>query len=184
MNIKGRIHARKILLVYRYEQYFLENAGEKEILMEEIEKIQHVVKQEEGIDEVILKEVMTRDYYSDFDTEIAYIITNYFRKFEEDIIDYDYLKLLGPKFYDYRDQVRDLVNEHTVSFGYDDMDLIDRVIFVLGYVEFLELKTPKEVVINEMVELAKRYGDDKSSKLINGIGHKVLSAVTDDVSKE
>jgi N utilization substance protein B len=49
------------------------------------------------------------------------------------------------------------------------MDLMDRVIFVLGYAEFILLKTPKEIILNEMVELAKRYGDDKSSKLINGI---------------
>lgn len=145
--------------------------------MEEVEKVQHIVRQEEGVEEIILKDVMTRAYYDDFDTEIAYIITNYFRKYEEDTIDYDYIKRIWPKFYQYRDIVRDLVNIHTVSFGYDDMDMIDRVIFVLGYVEYLEIKTPKEVVINEMVELAKRYGDDKSSKLINGIGHKVLSAM-------
>jgi transcription termination factor NusB len=31
-----------------------------------------------------------------------------------------------------------------------------------------------------MVELAKRYGDDKSSKLINGIWHKVLSSLEGD----
>jgi hypothetical protein len=47
MNIKGRIHARKILLVYRYEQYFLETAGTKKILLEDIEKIQKLLKQEE-----------------------------------------------------------------------------------------------------------------------------------------
>lgn len=43
--------------------------------------------------------------------------------------------------------------------------------------EFLELKTPKEIVLNEMIELAKRYGDDQSPKLLNGIGHKVLTEV-------
>ena len=49
------------------------------------------------------------------------------------------------------------------------MDLMDRVLFILGYIEFVELKTPKEVILNEMVELAKRYGDDSSPKLLNGI---------------
>lgn len=60
------------------------------------------------------------------------------------------------------------------------MDLIDRVLFVLGYIEYTELRTPKEVMLNEMVELAKRYGDDSSSKLINGIGHKLLSSIDED----
>ena len=177
MNIKWRIHARKILLVYRYEQYFLENAWKKEALMEDIEKIQHFLKQEEGTEEVILKDIMTKDYYGDFDTEIAYIIEQYFWKVKTKDIDFDYVKIIWPSFYTYRDTVRDLVNEHTVSFWYDEMDLMDRVIFVLWYAELILLKTPKEVILNEMVELAKRYGDDKSSKLINGIGHKVLSSL-------
>jgi transcription termination factor NusB len=29
------------------------------------------------------------------------------------------------------------------------------------------MKTPKEIVLNETIELAKKYGDDGSSKLIN-----------------
>jgi len=146
--------------------------------MEDIEKIQRIVKQEEWTEEVVLKDVLTEHYYEDFDEEIAYIIRNYFAKFTQDEIDYEYIKALWPKFYEYRDIVRDKVNEHTVTFGYDDMDLMDRVLFVLGYIEFVELKTPKEIVLNEMIELAKRYGDDKSPKLLNGIWHKVLSGYT------
>ena len=180
MNIKWRIHARKILLVYRYEQYFLENAWNKEWLMEDIEKIQKFLKQEEWTKEVILKDVMTKEYYDDFDSEIAYIIEQYFWKVKTKDIDFDYVKIIGPSFYWYRDTVRDLVNKHTVTFWYDEMDLMDRVIFVLGYAEFILLKTPKEIILNEMVELAKRYGDDKSSKLINGIWHKVLSSLEGD----
>ncbi|MEI7477699.1 MAG: transcription antitermination factor NusB [bacterium] len=38
------------------------------------------------------------------------------------------------------------------------------------------MQTPKEVILNEMIELAKKYGDDGSSKLINGILHKILTA--------
>jgi transcription termination factor NusB len=48
---------------------------------------------------------------------------------------------------------------------------MDRVIFTMGVIEYEVIKSPKEVIINEMVELAKRYGDAKSSKLINGIAH-------------
>jgi transcription termination factor NusB len=35
--------------------------------------------------------------------------------------------------------------------------------------------TPKEVVINEMVEFGKRYGDESSFKLLNGIAHKLFT---------
>jgi len=44
-------------------------------------------------------------------------------------------------------------------------------------VEYTHLGTPKEVVLNEMVELAKRYGDESSPKLLNGIGHKIFAGL-------
>ncbi len=113
---------------------------------------------------------MAKDYYgADVDDELAYIIENYFRKFEPSEIDFEYINLIGPKFHDYQPTVSEKVNEYTISFSYDEMDIIDRVLFVLGYIEYTELRTPKEIMLNEMVELAKRYGDDSSSKLINGI---------------
>jgi hypothetical protein len=46
--------------------------------MEDIEKIQKFLRQEEGTEEVILKDVMNESYYEDFDAEIAYIIEQYF----------------------------------------------------------------------------------------------------------
>lgn len=182
MNVKARINARKVVLVYFYEQYFLENAATKDALLDEIDKIHKVVDQKAPAQvHVDMKGTMSHDYYGkEVDQEIAYIVENYFRRFEEGEIDFDYIDLIAPKFHDYQPVVRDKVNSFTVTFGYDEMDLIDRVLFVLGYIEYVELRTPKEVVLNEMVELAKRYGDDSSSKLINGIGHKLLSSVDED----
>lgn len=44
--------------------------------------------------------------------------------------------------------------------------------------EYLAHQTPKEVLINEMIEIAKRYGDDSSPKLINGIGHGMIEELS------
>ena len=55
------------------------------------------------------------------------------------------------------------------------MDVLDRAIFLLWYIEFKELSTPKEVVLNETIEIAKRYWDSSSYKLVNWILHKILS---------
>lgn len=38
------------------------------------------------------------------------------------------------------------------------------------------MKTPKEVILNETIKLAKKYGDQWSPKLINWILHKVITA--------
>jgi transcription termination factor NusB len=32
------------------------------------------------------------------------------------------------------------------------------------------------VIINELIELAKRYSDDGSPKLLNGVMHKIITA--------
>jgi transcription termination factor NusB len=37
------------------------------------------------------------------------------------------------------------------------------------------IKTPKLVIINEVVELCKLFGNDQAAKLVNGIIHKILS---------
>jgi len=174
--VTGRIYARKILLTYFYEQYFLENAGKKTRLLEEIEKIQKSIY-EANTEEIDLQSVMRASYYDNIDEEITYITKYFFDNIVSQDIDWSYITRVWSLFWKYEDAVRQQVNKHIVSFSYDDMDLIDRILFVLWYIEFLVIKTPKEVVLNEMIELAKRYGDEQSPKLLNGIGHKILTDI-------
>lgn len=179
MNIKARIIARKIVFCYFFEQYFFVLSGKKSALLDEVEKIAHHMHDPETPD-IVLAEKMDENYYSASDEEVAYIIKRFFEnqwKEEEIKVDPDraYIKTIAPLFWKYEPIVRELVNTHTVTFKFDEMDVLDRVIFVLGYVEWKEMGTPREVMINEMVEFGKRYGDESSSKLLNGIAHKLLS---------
>lgn len=41
--------------------------------------------------------------------------------------------------------------------------------------EILFEDTPREIVINEAVELAKVYGDEKTSEFINGVLAKIVN---------
>ena len=45
-----------------------------------------------------------------------------------------------------------------------DLAILKVAIFELGYT-----KVPYKVVINEAVELAKKYGDDSSKSFVNGV---------------
>ena len=45
---------------------------------------------------------------------------------------------------------------------------IDLTLLKLGVYEIIYSKLPYKVVINEVVELAKKYGDDKSKGFVNG----------------
>lgn len=84
---------------------------------------------------------------------------------------------IAPTFSQYKPIVEEVVDSYVRTFSFSDMDLMDRVLFVLGYAEYSLLKTPKEVLLNEMIELAKRYGDDSSPKLVNGIGHHMIQSI-------
>ncbi len=54
------------------------------------------------------------------------------------------------------------------------MAVTDRNILRLGAYEILYTETPDRVVINEAVELAKRYGTRQSSQFVNGILDRLL----------
>ncbi len=58
------------------------------------------------------------------------------------------------------------------------MAAIDRNVLRLGAYEILMTDTPGRVVINEAVELAKRYGDRQSGQFVNGILDRVLHQTT------
>jgi len=55
------------------------------------------------------------------------------------------------------------------------MATIDRNILRLGAYEIVFTDTPKQVVINEAIELAKRYGTRNSGSFINGILDRLSS---------
>jgi len=46
---------------------------------------------------------------------------------------------------------------------------VDLTLLKLGIFEIIYSKLPYKVVINEVVELAKRYGDDNSKSFVNGV---------------
>ena len=49
------------------------------------------------------------------------------------------------------------------------MAAIDRLILRMAVYELLHLPTPPAVVINEAIELAKKFGSDESARFINGV---------------
>ena len=55
------------------------------------------------------------------------------------------------------------------KWSYDRISKIDLAILEIAIFEILFLKTPYKVAINEAVEMAKIFGDTKSSSFINGV---------------
>lgn len=62
------------------------------------------------------------------------------------------------------------INESSDHWRLDRMALIDRNIMRMAVYEFLFTPdTPPKVVINEAIELAKRFSSEESTQFVNGI---------------
>jgi len=59
-----------------------------------------------------------------------------------------------------------------------DINKVDLAILRLIMFESLQEKTPKKVLINEAIELAKEYGTESSPKFINGVLGKLVMQTT------
>lgn len=66
------------------------------------------------------------------------------------------------------------VAPHLTQFQRDELDTIKKALFVLWITEKKVIKSDPKVVINELVELAKRFWGQDVYKFINGIAHRVL----------
>jgi N utilization substance protein B len=62
-----------------------------------------------------------------------------------------------------------LITETAEHWRLSRMAALDRIILRLAIGEFLHGETPRNVVINEALELAKTFSGDESAKFINGI---------------
>ena len=62
-----------------------------------------------------------------------------------------------------------LITETAEHWRLSRMAALDRLILRLAIGEFLHGETPRNVVINEALELAKTFSGDESAKFVNGI---------------
>jgi len=123
----------------------------------------------------VLKEKFTQHEYIQTEEELKEFVDMFFSNRELEDIDFDYLTSVALAMPKYEETLRDEVNKLTISFTYEEMDTMDQAIFLLWYVERKVLATPKEVMLNEMIELAKRYSDAWAPRLLNGIMHKIFT---------
>lgn len=177
MNIKSRINARKIVLTYLYEKFFVEQFAEKQNLLEEIFRIEKDVNfiQTNDIEKQQTKNLL-KDYYiiGNRQQDIEYLTEFLFKKEKIEWIDFDYIKSIISNYSLYKNLVEQKVDEFTSTFKFFEMDIIDRILFIIWYTEIMELKTDRKIILNEMIELAKRYWDTGSFKLVNWILHKLI----------
>lgn len=73
-----------------------------------------------------------------------------------------------------------MISKHLVNWKLDRIANVDRAILRLAAYEMAYAEDiPVNVSMNEAIELAKRFGDDKATKFVNG----VLSNIKSDIEQ-
>lgn len=75
--------------------------------------------------------------------------------------------------FDNIENIDKVISKYLDNWDLDRLGKTDKAILRLGTYEMLYYDTPKVVVINEAVELSKKYSDDKIVKLINAVLDKI-----------
>lgn len=73
-----------------------------------------------------------------------------------------------------RGELDTLLEERAQNWSLARMAVTDRNVLRLAAFEMLYTDTPARVVINEAIELARRYGSKQSSQFVNGVLDRVL----------
>jgi len=105
------------------------------------------------------------------------------RKMEYDInylikanleVDNEFVKDLVFGVTTYKDTLDELADSHMVDWEIKRLDKTGAAILRMGLYELKYTETPEVVVINEAIELAKKYSDDSVRKIINAVLDKVI----------
>lgn len=68
-----------------------------------------------------------------------------------------------------REETDALIRRHSVNWRLERMPLVDRNILRMSMYEMLHLGTPAPVVIDQGIELARRFSGEASVSFINGV---------------
>ncbi len=74
------------------------------------------------------------------------------------------------------DNIDNTANKYLDKWRIDRLGFTDQAILRMAIYELMYTDTPDLVCINEAIELAKKYSDDKVVKMINGVLDKIYNS--------
>ncbi|HLX07099.1 MAG TPA: transcription antitermination factor NusB [Thermoanaerobaculia bacterium] len=83
---------------------------------------------------------------------------------------FDYAQVLVRGTVDHREEIDAMIRGQADNWRLERMPAVDRNILRLAIYEMLyEQDTPKLVVVDEAIELAKKFGSEQSGRFVNGL---------------
>ena len=104
--------------------------------------------------------------------KIEYNVDDVIKEVEE--IDNEFVKETVYGVITHEEDIDSLANKYLDGWSIDRLGNTDKAILEIGIYELMYTDTPNIVCVNEAVELAKSYSDDKVRKMINGVLDKIL----------
>ena len=87
----------------------------------------------------------------------------------------DYVKDTINGIYNKKEDILKLIESNLkAKWDITRISKINLSLLELGIFEIIYIKLPYKVVVNEVVEIAKKYGDDNSQSFINGVLANVI----------
>ena len=84
-------------------------------------------------------------------------------------IENDFVNTIVNGVLEYRNDIDRIANKHLKDWTIDRLGKTDQAILRMGIYELVYTDTPEIVSINEAVELAKEYSDEKVKNMINAV---------------
>ncbi|WP_071460084.1 transcription antitermination factor NusB [Bacillus massilinigeriensis] len=87
-----------------------------------------------------------------------------------------YLTNLVEGYVENQEKIDEEIKQHLEKWTMDRLANVDRNLLRLGAFELMFCKedVPGNVVLDEAIEIAKIYGDEQSSRFVNGVLSKIL----------
>jgi N utilization substance protein B len=81
-------------------------------------------------------------------------------------------------------EIDQLIKENLENWKLERLATVDRNLIRIATYEliFVRNEVPENVVLDEAIEIAKIYGDDQSSRFINGVLSKVKEKILNDLN--
>ncbi|MGL4425696.1 MAG: transcription antitermination factor NusB [Cetobacterium sp.] len=72
------------------------------------------------------------------------------------------------------ERVLETLKNNITGWNLDRIGNVEKALLKISTYEILFEDIPAEIIVNEVVELAKKYGEDKSHEFINGVLAKIV----------
>ncbi len=123
--------------------------------------------------EIVLQVLYQDDLNSDQPEDIRLRFINARLNQDRSLVEFAEDLLAGVR--QHRDAVDQRLEAIARNWKLSRMAATDRNVLRLGAYEILFTETPDRVVLNEAIELAKRYGTNNSSQFVNGVLDRLMN---------